>query len=137
MKGKCLCGKIEFEFEPTDGVAMNCYCTVCQRSHGAAHATQVMSSKKTLRFISGKEYLTEYQSSKYGIRAFCSCCGSRLMNYASESGNYMSVCLAAVSDEHEIQASANIHIASKAKWTEPVADIPCFDGFPSDIKKYL
>lgn len=137
MKAKCLCGKVEFEFEPTDGVAMNCYCSMCRRSHGAAYATQIMSSKTTLKFIQGESYVTEYQSSEYGIRAFCSCCGSRLMNYATEVSPYMSVCLSAVSDEHNITPSANVQVASKADWATPDDSIPSYDVFPDDIQKYM
>ncbi len=138
MRAKCLCEKIEFEFKPVDGVAMNCYCSICRRSHGASHATQLMSSKTTLKFIRGESYLCEYHSSEHGIRAFCSCCGSRLMNYADhELSDYMSVCLSAVSDEHNIQPSANVQIASKASWAVAVSGIPCYEVFPDDIQKYM
>lgn len=138
MKARCLCEKIEFEFEPVDGVAMNCYCSICRRAHGAGHATQLMSTKTSLKVIKGESYLSEYSSSQFGVRVFCSQCGSNLMNYAKEGvGNYMSVCLSAVTDKHKITASANVQVASKADWATLAPDIPSFDSFPDDIQKYM
>jgi len=137
MQARCLCGCIEFEFQPTDGVVMNCYCSICRRSHGAGYVSQIMSSKDSLVFKKGQEFLSEYQSSKYGIRAFCSQCGSRLMNYASMGSRYMSVALTAVSEPHQLKPSANVQVASKAEWVCLAPDIENFDEFPSDIQKYM
>lgn len=138
MIATCLCGAIEFEFEPVDDVAMNCYCSICRRSHGADYATQLISKKSTLKFIKGQDLLSEYHSSEHGVRAFCSCCGSRLMNYASVAGSdYMSVALSVVSSEHSIEACANVQVGSKAKWVKPVEGIPDYEVFPDDIHKYM
>lgn len=137
MNAQCLCGKIAFEFEPTDGVAMNCYCSICRRAHGADYATQLLSKKSSLRFVRGQALLTEYSASPHGVRAFCSCCGARLMNYAKKGGDYMSVALSAVTDDHAITPCANVQVASKAAWVEPDARLPSFAEFPEDIGKYL
>lgn len=137
MIARCLCEKIEFEFEPSDGAAMNCYCSICRRSHGADYATQVLSKKSSLKFIKGQALLSEYSSSDMGVRAFCSCCGSRLMNYAKRGSDYMSVSLSAVSSEHSIKPCANVQVASKAPWVSHAPDIPSYEIFPDDIYKYM
>ena len=137
MIGRCLCGQIEFEFEPRDGVAMNCHCSMCRRAHGAAFASMLLSSKDSLKFIKGSEALKEYYSSEFGVRAFCSECGSRLMNYAKSHSNYMSVALSAVVDECGIKPAANVQVGSKASWYTPAEDIPAFEEFPPDIGKYF
>lgn len=137
MKGKCLCGKIEFTFEPIDDIAMNCHCSICRRAHGADYATQLMSGKNSLKFLSGEDMLKEYSSSKQGVRAFCSHCGSRLMNYAKSGSNYMSVALSAIDGDHTIAPSANIQVASKAPWVKLDDGIPNFAGFPEDLSKYM
>lgn len=137
MKGKCFCGEIEFTFEPIDNVAMNCHCSICRRSHGADYATQLISRKDSLRLLSGGSRLSEYSSSEHGVRAFCSSCGSRLMNYAKSGSNYLSVALSAVVGEHEVAPSANIQVASKAPWVNLDEALPSFAGFPEDIHKYI
>lgn len=137
MNGKCLCGEIEFTFEPINNVAMNCHCSICRRSHGADYATLLISKKDSLRLLSGGPLLKEYASSKHGVRAFCSNCGSRLMNYAKSGGNYLSVSLSTVVGHHEIAPSANVQAASKAPWVKLDEALPSFAEFPEDIHKYL
>lgn len=137
MKGKCLCGKIAFTFEPFDGVALNCHCSICRRSHGADYATFIISRKSSLKFMSGEKELKEYSSSEFGVRAFCGHCGSRLMNYARSGSNYMSVALSAVEDDHGVIPSANVQVASKAPWVKPNGSVPSFAQFPEDINKYM
>lgn len=137
MEAKCLCGLIHFEFTPVDAIAMNCFCSLCRRSHGADYATQVFSKKSSLVFLQGQEFLKEFSSSQFGVRAFCSECGSRLMNYAKTHSDYMSVALSSVTSTHDIQPCANVHTTSKAPWVTPIDNIPCYDQFPPDIGKYL
>lgn len=137
MKAQCLCGNIAFEFDVETPVVMNCFCSICRRSHGAAYATQLMSKKSSLVFTQGQELLKEYASSEHGIRAFCSTCGSRLMNYAKRGSDYMSVSLSAVSDTHSVKPCANVQLASKAAWVEPDPSIDSFDVLPPDILQYL
>ncbi|WP_324703801.1 hypothetical protein [Lyngbya sp. CCY1209] len=36
VKGRCLCGDIEFRVELIPGQVYSCHCSICQRSHGAA-----------------------------------------------------------------------------------------------------
>ena len=140
MKGQCLCEKIKFEFDERDEIAMNCHCSVCRRSHGSAYATQLLSSKKSLKITQGKEYLKEYHSPK-GIRAFCSCCGSRLMNYVADNNkydsDYMSVALSAVVSEHNIKPCNNIFVGSKAPWVDIEINETNYEGYPDDVAKYL
>jgi len=137
MIGQCLCGQIEFEFVPVGDTALRCYCSICQRSHGADCATQLISKKSSLRFISGDSLVAEYSSSPMGVRAFCSNCGARLMNYAKAKSDYMSVALACVISDHKIKPVVNVQVASKPQWAQPDDSVPCFDEFPADITKYL
>lgn len=137
MNGRCLCGEIEFAFEPVDNVAMNCHCSICRRSHGADYATQLIAKKDSLRLLSGAPLLKEYASSTHGVRAFCSNCGSRLLNYAKSGSNYLSVALSAVVGDHGIVPSANVQTASKAPWVRLGKALPSFTEFPEDIHKYM
>ena len=134
IKGSCLCGVIAYEVEPVAGKVFNCHCSQCRKSHGAAFATQAFARGKTLRFIKGAEFLTEY-SGHGGIRAFCSVCGSRLMNYAENKRLYLSVALSCVDGDEsgkEIAAKPVAHafVDSKAAWHTPSEDIPSYPGMP-------
>lgn len=130
MTGSCLCGEIEFEVDEMPGMVFNCHCSRCRKAHGAAFATQAFAVRSSLKFTKGQELLKEYDSSPKGIRAFCSNCGSRLMNYAKDHGPYLSVAIACLDGDYRGKPVAHAFAASKASWHEPSADIPAFSGIP-------
>jgi len=132
IKGSCLCGNIEYEVEEQPGKIFNCYCSICRRSHGAAFATQVFARGETLKILKGEEYLKEYFSGR-GYRAFCSNCGSRLMNYAKDKSRYLSVARASITSDFDGKPVAHVLVGSKADWVEPAADIPAFEDVPRKI----
>jgi len=129
MTGSCLCGEIEFEVDEIPGMVFNCHCSRCRKAHGAAFATQAFAVRSSLKFKKGRELLKEYDSSSQGIRAFCSSCGSCLMNYAKDNGPYLSVAIACL-DGYRGKPVAHAFVASKADWHEPSLDIPAFDEVP-------
>src|SRR5215471_19520908 len=114
MTGSCLCGEIEFEVDEIPGLVFNCHCSRCRRAHGAAFATQAFAVRSTLRFKKGHELLKEFDSSPQGTRAFCSNCGSHLMNYAKHDGPYLSVAIASLDDSYSGKPAAHAFVASKA-----------------------
>ncbi len=129
MIGKCLCGKIEFEAQEIPEMVFNCHCSRCRISHGADYATQAFAVRDSLKFIKGQEYLKEYESTG-GIRTFCSNCGSRLMNYAKDGGDYLSIAIACLDSSYQGKAAAHCFTGSKAPWHNPSVDIPSFEGIP-------
>lgn len=132
MTGQCLCGQIIFKAQEIPEVVFNCHCSRCRTSHGADYATQAFAVRDSLEFISGKDKLKEYESTG-GIRTFCSNCGSRLMNYAKEGGDYLSVAIACLDDTYEGKAVANCFANDKAPWHTINEEIPSFETFPDNL----
>ena len=132
IKGSCLCGNVEFEVEERPGKIFNCHCSICRKAHGAAFATQVFAMGETLKIIKGDEFLKDYNSGR-GYRAFCSNCGSRLMNYAEDKSLYLSVALSSIDSDFNGRPVAHVLVDSKADWVEPSADIPAYEGIPREI----
>lgn len=132
MTGKCLCGDIEFTAKEIPGMVFNCHCSICRVSHGADYATQAFAVRGSLKFIKGKEKLKEYEST-VGVRTFCSSCGSRLMNYATDDGDYLSIAIACLNDSYRGKAVAHCFTDSKAPWHTPTNEIPRFGGLPTNL----
>jgi len=132
VNGHCLCGDIEFQVELIPGQVYSCHCSICQRSHGAAFATQALADGKTLRFIKGKDKLSDYFSGG-GYRAFCSNCGSRLMNYAEDKSQYLSVAVSCLAEKSAIEPVANVCIEGKLPWVQLSDNIPSYEGIPREI----
>ena len=133
ITGNCLCGAIEYEVEEIPGKIYNCHCSQCRKSHGAAFATQVFAQGATLRFIKGAEYIKEYRQfpDHGGIRAFCSNCGSRLMNYLSDKNMYLSVALSNINNDFDGKPIAHAFVGSKASWHQPSEDIISYESIPA------
>lgn len=132
MTGRCLCGEIEFTAREIPGMVFNCHCSRCRVSHGADYATQAFADRSSLKFTKGEDKLGEYESTG-GIRAFCSQCGSRLMNYAKNKGNYLSVAVACLDESYKGKAVAHCFTDSKASWHSPSTDIREFRGMPDIV----
>jgi len=132
IKGSCMCGAVEYEIELMPEQIYNCHCSKCRKAHGAAFATQALAKGDTLKILKGKEMLKEYTGGK-GVRAFCSHCGSRMMNYAPDKSMYLSVALSNVDTEIKVGPVAHVNVESKALWHEPSADIPAFQGLPDGM----
>ena len=132
MTGSCLCGEIEFEAKEIPGLVFNCHCSRCRKSHGSAFATQAFAVRSSLTFRKGQHLLKEYESTR-GIRAFCSNCGSRLMNYAKNNGDYLSVATACLNSSYHGKPVADAFLESKAEWYEPSGNIPGFAGAPTGV----
>lgn len=133
VKGSCLCGAIEYEVQEIPGKVYNCHCSQCRKSHGAAFATQAFARGATLRFTKGEEHLKEYRqySGHGGIRAFCSHCGSRLMNYLPDKEIYLSVALSSIDSGFDGKPVAHAFVGSRASWHQPSDDIPSFEAIPA------
>jgi len=132
--GKCLCGAIEFEVELIPEKTFNCHCSRCRRSHGSAFATQVFAKGDTFKFIKGEDKISEFKD-RPGVRAFCSECGSRLMNYLPRKSRYLSIALSCLDGDVGARPVANVYVGSKASWYAPTDDIPAFDELPEGAFK--
>ncbi|MGH1539547.1 MAG: GFA family protein [Arenicella sp.] len=134
MKGQCLCGKIQFQVDEIPGLVFNCHCSRCRSSHGADYATQVFANRSSLSFMAGQEFLKEFESTG-GLRCFCSECGSRLMNYAKNDGDYLSVAAACLDQEfvQKMQITAHCFTGSKAIWHTIDESIPSYETLPESL----
>lgn len=129
ISGQCLCGAIAYRVEAIPEQTYNCHCSSCRRAHGATFATQLFARGETLEFLRGEQLLSEYPT-ELAFRAFCSRCGSNLMNYTADKRDYLSVALSSVQGDHGIAPVAHCNVESKAAWHQPDSALPSFQGFP-------
>lgn len=91
VQGSCLCGDVAFEFDEVPTKMVNCHCSRCRISRGAAHGTNVFSKAEKLRWVRGAERVKTYKvpgAVMYGT-AFCERCGSKLPALFEKSGRYL------------------------------------------------
>lgn len=77
-EGSCLCKAVRFSLLTEPSMVSHCHCSMCRKGHGAAFATYLTIEKSNVRFLSGLDNITTYNSSSTILRKFCATCGSNI-----------------------------------------------------------
>ena len=125
-EGSCLCNKVTFRVNGFSEKAANCYCTMCQKFHGAAFGTLV--GVIGLTWNSGFEYLKHYTAPNGTIRTFCMECGSslgfRVKNAPIEE---IELAIATFNDDIPVKIDAQIYTSYRANWCALQPDLSIFN----------
>ncbi|MDA0147665.1 GFA family protein [Vibrio sp. LaRot3] len=81
----CLCGKVSLKVKPKSNHFMACHCHTCQKWTGGP---QLAIPCGTEVEFEGQEYITEFASSGWATRGFCTQCGSHLFYKLNHNGEY-------------------------------------------------
>ncbi len=129
--GGCLCGDVEFEFDGPPVVVMNCHCSRCRCSRGAAHATNAFVAADAFRFIGGTPRLIRFDlpGARVFGTTFCARCGSMAPRHIPAADRFLVPCGSLDSDPG-LAPRAHIHVGSKAEWYEITDSLPQFAEGP-------
>ena len=136
MKGKCLCGQVEFEVTGKISSLYQCSCSMCQKASGTSKSTSLIAGADDIVWIRGKDKISSY-TKENGFRTdFCGICGSPVPNKMN-IGDYM--CIPAGSIEGSINKSIVAHIftASKASWDNKAENCKLFSAEPENIEEFM
>ena len=133
IDGSCLCGAIKYSVALFPDKIFNCHCRFCRKAHGADYVTMALADGNTLSIEDTEGFLKAHLNDIGGYRAFCSNCGSRLMNYAADKSLYFSVTLSTIDTPINLKPAGHVNTESKADWCIPYAGIPSFEKLPDGI----
>lgn len=125
VKGSCLCGAVTFEYEGEPKFMMNCHCSRCRYSRGAAHASNVFVEPASFRWTSGADHVVSYklpEAERFGT-AFCDRCGSLMPRHAP-GAPLVNVPAGCLDGDPGVRPRGHIYVGSKAAWFEPTDDLP-------------
>lgn len=115
MRGKCLCGQIEFEIVGTALRLYQCHCSLCRKQGGASSNTATIVAKERFRWIAGQDRISSWVKDT-GFRSdFCSNCGSPVPNPLRNTPYYW-VPAGLFEGDVQLQVSAHFFVGSKASW---------------------
>ena len=115
MRGKCLCGRIEFEIVGVVPTLYQCHCSLCRKQGGAASNTAAIVANEQFHWISGQAHISSWVK-ETGFRSdFCSHCGSPVPNPLGAKP-YHWVPAGLLDGEHSLKVGAHLHVSSKASW---------------------
>lgn len=76
LKGRCLCGDVQFETSEEPADVMYCHCSMCQRWSSGAMTITAKFPGNAVSFTKGRPKV--HKTSEKGRRGFCGTCGSHL-----------------------------------------------------------
>jgi len=84
-KASCLCGSVKIDVSNVNPKFTVCHCDTCRNwGGGPFFAVQCGTEVE----IKGTEKVTEYNSSSWASRGFCSNCGTHLFYRLNQNGSY-------------------------------------------------
>ncbi|TCV85849.1 GFA family protein [Sulfurirhabdus autotrophica] len=115
MRGKCLCGKIEFEIVGAVPNLYQCHCSLCRKQGGTSSNTAAIVAKEQFRWLAGQEHISSWVKDT-GFRSdFCSNCGSPVPN-PLRSTPYFWVPAGLLEGDVQLKIGAHLFVGSKASW---------------------
>lgn len=96
LHGGCLCGAVAYRGQGPLFATSHCFCTQCQRQHGAAAGSYGNVPVESFVIERGADKVTQYARSAKGLCGFCSVCGSMLYWRGSETPERVAVTLASL-----------------------------------------
>ena len=127
MRGKCLCGGVEFTLEQTLGPFELCHCRRCQKASGSAYAAFLTAKVDGYHVVSGKELIRSFQAPLAKVPPpytvwFCSRCGSPVPN-PEPDGELFEVPAGVLDHAPHVNPDKHIFVDLKADW-EPIEHPP-------------
>ena len=130
IKGKCLCGNVEYEIENSFNQFYICHCEQCRKTTGSAYASNLFGDPLQFKIISGSKNIKRFDHSERGFtKAFCTECGSGVP-YLNSAGDSIVVPAGSLDEEPKFSAKNVIFYKEKAKWGSKSENDSYSDGFP-------
>jgi hypothetical protein len=116
LHGSCLCRGIVYRAAKPVRYASHCYCTMCQKQHGAASGSYANVSRDGFVIEKGADLVTEYASSAQARRGFCKVCGSTLYWRSEEAPDRIAITLGTMEPPYDGPVEHELHIDTKPAW---------------------
>lgn len=130
LQGSCLCNAIHYEIEGELGPTMICHCSKCRKANGSAFAVNAMVKTEDFKFIRGREFVGEFESSPGVFRSFCRQCASPLYSRRVAQPEILRLRIGTLDTPVQVKPAAHIFVGSKAVWDEIHDDIPQYEERP-------
>jgi hypothetical protein len=128
-----MCRAVQYAVPDRFGYALNCHCSNCRRTTGAAFKPFAGIQRDQLRMTRGGENLLIVGDAT-GNDVHCRTCGSLLYSVV-RAGAFVHVAMGTLVDAPSIRPAAHIFVGSKAPWFTITDDLPQFDEHVTDARE--
>jgi len=129
LRGRCLCGAVEYSVKDAFLYAGYCHCGECRKFSGSACSANAGVEEGDFRIEKGFEEIKVYKKTEASILNFCSQCGSSLYVQKPQWGR-VHVRMGTLLDEPTIRPTSHYFVGSKAEWEIINDDLPHYVAAP-------
>ena len=122
LAGECFCRAVGYAVADEFAYAMNCHCSNCRRTTGAAFKPFAGIARDKFGVTRGEDDLMIY-GDEANHDAHCGRCGSLLYSVVRD-GAFVHVAMGTLVDDPTIRPTAHIFVGSKASWFAITDDLP-------------
>ncbi len=128
LTGKCFCGSVHYTVAAEFRYALNCHCSNCRRTTGAAFKPFAGIERGKVSVTRGAPELLIYgEQPDKTDDAHCRHCGSLLYSLVRD-GEWIHIAMGSLVDPPSIRPTAHIFADSKASWFTITDGLPQYDG---------
>ena len=130
LKGGCLCGAVQYEWQGESASASYCHCPDCRKATGGPYTVGVAADPDGLTILSGKPrgYTKIADSGKNITREFCPECGSPLFTRAEACPGIVFIKGGSLDSPELIKPTHQTWIEMAVPWAYIDKDLPGFQG---------
>jgi hypothetical protein len=125
LNGSCQCGAVTYTVADAFIYAVNCHCSICRRSTGAAFKPLAGIERAKLRITSGEDRILIFGAPSWHDER-CKLCGSLLFAVVRD-GAFAHFAMGTLIDDPTIRPSAHVFVGSKAAWFTITDNLPQYD----------
>ena len=132
IRGSCLCGSVKIEIEGRVSPVGHCHCSLCRKASGVGSNAVLLTSHRSLRWLSGEDQVASWSRPSGWSVAFCRTCGCPAP-LRHPSGKLYWIPAGMLDDDPGVGVGQHIFVGSKAAWEVIPEGAPRFDeGRPAD-----
>jgi hypothetical protein len=135
IRGRCLCGAVEFALTPPTDFFAHCHCQSCRLAHGAGLTSWTSVPLDRFTVLGGAERISWYRSSECIEWGFCGICGSSMLYRAVREGHpesprldRMYVTVASLLDPMDREPQAHVSYEERVPWLQFTDSVPKHRG---------
>ena len=127
IKGSCKCGSVTYTCDDDFGTITICHCADCRKLQGGTGVVAAPVATAGLRWISGRDCITEYESSPGKKRAFCNRCGTPLYSRRDAQPDVLRLRMGSIDTPTAAVPVARIFCKDLPPWAAFDLMLPCYE----------
>lgn len=132
MRGKCLCGAIQFVLSEDIPNLYQCHCSLCRKVTGSSANAALRIPVAQFKWHCDIDLIHRYVTDSGFKSHFCSSCGSPVPNLTGDDREYW-VPVGLLEESARLQLVAHLFVGSRARW-DVIADVgEHFEEMPDSV----